>query len=48
MALGTYGFMIASRFSNSAVMLTILGMFLFFIGLIADQISLLNRRPDIQ
>jgi glycosyltransferase involved in cell wall biosynthesis len=47
LALGTYGYVIASRFPNSAVMLTILGMFLFFIGLIADQISLLNRRPDL-
>ena len=41
---GTYGYIIASRFSNSAILLTTLGMFLFFIGLIADQISLLNRR----
>ena len=41
---GTYGYIIASRFSNSAILLTTLGMFLFFIGLIADQISLLNRK----
>ncbi len=41
---GTYGYILTSRFSNSAILLTTLGMFLFFIGLIADQISLLNRR----
>jgi len=41
---GIYGYIIASRFSNSAVILTTLGMFLFFIGLISDQISILNRK----
>lgn len=41
---GTYGYLMADRFSNSAIVLTILGMFLFFIGLVADQISLLNRK----
>jgi glycosyltransferase involved in cell wall biosynthesis len=41
---GIYGFMIADRFSNGAIVLTILGMFLFFIGLVADQISIMNRR----
>ncbi|MCD4664188.1 MAG: glycosyltransferase family 2 protein [Bacteroidales bacterium] len=41
---GTYGYILTSRFSNSAILLTTLGMFLFFIGLIADQISLLNRK----
>ena len=44
MAFGTYGFIIAGRFSNSAILITMLGMFLFFIGLVADQISLLNRK----
>jgi glycosyltransferase involved in cell wall biosynthesis len=41
---GIYGFMIAERFSNGAIVLAILGMFLFFIGLVADQISIMNRR----
>jgi len=43
-AFGTYGYFIAGRFSNSAIILTMLGMFLFFIGLIADQIAMLNRK----
>ncbi|MCD4698407.1 MAG: glycosyltransferase family 2 protein [Bacteroidales bacterium] len=46
LAFGTYGYFIAGRFSNSAIILSILGMFLFFIGLIADQISMLNRRRN--
>lgn len=41
---GIYGFLIADRFSNGAIVLSILGMFLFFIGLVADQISIMNRR----
>jgi glycosyltransferase involved in cell wall biosynthesis len=41
---GIYGYIVTERFSNSAIVLTILGMFLFFIGLIADQISILNRK----
>jgi len=41
---GIYGYLIADRFSNGAIVLTILGMFLFFIGLVADQISIMNRR----
>jgi glycosyltransferase involved in cell wall biosynthesis len=44
LAFGIYGFIVASRFANSAIVLTILGMFLFFIGLVADQISILNRK----
>jgi len=43
-AYGVYGFIIADRFSNGAIILAILGMFLFFIGLVADQISIMNRR----
>lgn len=43
-AFGIYGYAIAHRFSNSAIVIVILGMFLFFIGLIADQISILNRK----
>jgi glycosyltransferase involved in cell wall biosynthesis len=41
---GTYGYLVVERFSNGAIVLTILGMFLFFIGLVADQISILNRK----
>jgi glycosyltransferase involved in cell wall biosynthesis len=41
---GVYGFLLADRFSNGAIVLSILGMFLFFIGLVADQISIINRR----
>jgi glycosyltransferase involved in cell wall biosynthesis len=43
-AFGIYGYLIAQRFSNGAIVLVILGMFLFFIGLVADQISIMNRR----
>ncbi len=43
-AFGVYGYIVTERFSNSAIVMTILGMFLFFIGLVADQISLLNRK----
>jgi glycosyltransferase involved in cell wall biosynthesis len=43
-AFGIYGYVVASRFSNGAIILVILGMFLFFIGLIADQVSTLNRK----
>ena len=41
---GFAGFIIYGRFSNGAIVLTILGMFLFFIGLVADQIAIMNRR----
>lgn len=41
---GIYGYLVAERFSNGAIVLTILGMLLFFIGLVADQISILNRK----
>jgi glycosyltransferase involved in cell wall biosynthesis len=41
---GIYGYVVFDRFSNGAIVLTILGMFLFFIGLVADQISIMNRR----
>jgi glycosyltransferase involved in cell wall biosynthesis len=43
-AFGIYGFLQFNRFSNGAIILITLGMILFFIGLIADQISLLNRK----
>ena len=45
-AFGITGYFLYDRFSNGAVVLTMLGMFLFFIGLIADQISILNRRKQ--
>lgn len=44
LAFGIYGYIIASRFSNSAILITTLGFLLFFFGLVADQISMLNRR----
>lgn len=43
-AWGIYGFIIFSRFANTAVLFVIMGLFLFFIGLIADQIAILNRK----
>ncbi|MDZ7774838.1 MAG: glycosyltransferase [Bacteroidales bacterium] len=42
---GVLGYFITGRFPNSAILISTMGMFLFFIGLIADQISILNRRP---
>jgi glycosyltransferase involved in cell wall biosynthesis len=41
---GIYAYIFAGRFANSATLVTMLGMFLFFIGLIADQIAIMNRR----
>jgi glycosyltransferase involved in cell wall biosynthesis len=41
---GVYAFLFVGRFANSATLVTIMGMFLFFIGLIADQIAIMNRR----
>jgi len=43
MVWGIFGYMIANRFPNSAMLLVIMGMFIFFFGLLADQIALLNR-----
>jgi len=43
---GIHGFFVFDRFSNSAIILMTLGMFLFFFGLIADQIALLNRKKE--
>ena len=43
---GIHGFLVFGRFSNSAIILITLGMFLFFFGLLADQIALLNRKKD--
>ena len=44
---GIYGYLAFSRFSNSAVMITLMGMMMFFIGLLADQIAMLNRRNPL-
>jgi len=41
---GIFGFIVAKRIPNSAVLVVVLGMLLFFIGLLADQISMLNLR----
>ena len=41
---GLYGFIAFERFANTAVLVIIMGMLLFFFGLIADQIAILNRR----
>ncbi|MFA6950590.1 MAG: glycosyltransferase family 2 protein [Lentimicrobiaceae bacterium] len=43
-AWGLTGYFSFGRVSNSAIVLLTLGMFLFFFGLLADQISLLNRK----
>lgn len=43
---GIHGFVVFQRFSNSAIILMTLGMFLFFFGLLADQIALLNRKKN--
>jgi ABC-type dipeptide/oligopeptide/nickel transport system permease component len=40
---GIVGFIIAGRFPNSAILVTMLGIFVFFIGLLADQVALQNR-----
>jgi len=43
---GLYGYLAFDRFSNGAMVLTVLGMFLFFIGLLADQIAIMNRMKN--
>ena len=45
-AFGIYGFFVFGRFSNGGILLSVLGMFLFFIGLLADQISIMNRKKS--
>lgn len=44
LAFGVYGYIEFDKFSNTGVLMITLGMFLFFIGLLADQISILNRK----
>lgn len=41
---GISGYFFNARVPNSAVVISTLGMFLFFFGLLADQIALLNRK----
>ncbi|MCF8366030.1 MAG: glycosyltransferase family 2 protein [Bacteroidales bacterium] len=40
---GVAGYFIAGRFPNSAIIILVFGMMMFFIGLLADQIAMLNR-----
>ncbi|MDN5349039.1 MAG: hypothetical protein PWQ54_435 [Bacteroidales bacterium] len=40
---GIAGYFIADRFPNSATLITMMGVFIFFFGLLADQVSMLNR-----
>lgn len=41
---GIYGFITFSRFSNSAILISLTGLLFFFMGLISDQISTLNKK----
>lgn len=41
---GVYGFVNGPRVPNSATVVTVLSMLLFFFGLLADQVSLLNLK----
>jgi len=41
---GVNGYLFFGRFSNSGIVLITLGISMFFFGLLADQISLLNRK----
>ena len=43
---GVWGGLSAQRVPNSAVLTVVLGMFLFFIGLLADQVALLHLRAQ--
>ena len=40
---GVAGYFAVGRFPNSATLISVMGMLLFFIGLLADQIAMLNR-----
>ncbi|MBU2555240.1 MAG: glycosyltransferase family 2 protein [Bacteroidetes bacterium] len=40
---GVVGFFISDRLPNSAVLIMVFGMIMFFIGLLADQVAMLNR-----
>jgi glycosyltransferase involved in cell wall biosynthesis len=41
---GIYAYMAFGRFANTAVIVSMIGVLLFFIGLLADQIAIMNRR----
>ncbi len=43
LAWGIYGYITTLRFPNSAILVVVFGMMMFFIGLLADQIAMLNR-----
>jgi glycosyltransferase involved in cell wall biosynthesis len=43
LAWGIVGYFIAERFPNSAIVILVFGIIMFFIGLLADQIAMLNR-----
>lgn len=43
MAWGIYGYLMTYRFPNSAILIVVFGMMMFFIGLLADQVAMLNR-----
>jgi len=40
---GVAGYFISGRLPNSAVLIMVFGMIMFFIGLLADQVAMLNR-----
>lgn len=40
---GILGYFVAGRFPNSASLVTSMSVFIFFIGLLADQVAMLNR-----
>ncbi len=43
---GFYGYLIYGRFAISGTVLLTFGMFMFFFGLLADQIAILNRKKS--
>lgn len=43
LAWGVYGYFMTFRFPNSAILIVVFGMMMFFIGLLADQVAMLNR-----
>jgi glycosyltransferase involved in cell wall biosynthesis len=45
-AWGILGFLISGRFPNTAVLISVFGAFIFFIGLVADQVAMLNRSKN--
>jgi glycosyltransferase involved in cell wall biosynthesis len=43
---GIYGYLSFGRFANTAVIISLVGIFLFFTGLLADQIAIMNRKVN--